>query len=443
MGDAVLETMPTEFQERFAAAGLDLNLGCHITLVLSLPTRLDPDRLARAARLLVDAEPILGCWLDAAAATPVWRPHAAPDAVAWMETSACPDWDAAVTLAVGTAEPSDGRNMIVRLLSLPGHDALAVAVNHAAADGAGAIECVYQLAALYTALASGTAVRLPPNPASRDSFEWMKSFKFRHKLRTMRRDLQDLRRARTPALTAPLATSFAAWCDHARARPAYAERRIDPTELAAIDQLAAAHGTTRFGVLIAGMGRAFAAFAPAPPGTPFRLMLATNLRRFTPPARRPAIRNLSAVASILFDPAPHAPFTETLAAAAKEAERVAWGLSGAMNPIAIALLRLISGNKKRALVKKMAAQQMTKNGAPAFSNIGRLNETRLRFDDATPDHVVVLGGAFPMPLMLIIGVEYRRTLTLAVAFQTDSLPKARAQAFLDDIVAQIPTPIPA
>ena len=438
MVDAIAETFPTEFQERFAAAGLDLNLGCHIQLVFSFSGRLDPARLGRAARLLVDAEPILGCWLDSGVSPPVWRRHADLDAVAWLETAGHADFESAVTRAVGAFERADGRNLIVRLLSLPGHDVLTVAVNHAAADGAGAIECAYLLAWFYSALAGDPEVRLAPNTASRDSFEWMGSFKFRHKLRTMRRDLQDIRRARIPALTAPLAASFEAWRGHKRGAPGFAAHRIGPERLAAIDAVAAAHGATRLGVLAAGMGRAFAGFSPGPRGAAFRLMLASNLRRFAPASRRPAIRNLSAVASMCFDPAPDGPFAATLAAAVKEVDRVSWGLSGATNPVAAALLRLIPAKKKRVLVTKMAGLQMTRQGAPAFSNVGRLNEARLGFDGVAPEQAMVVSGAFPMPLFLVIGVEYRRTLTLTLAFQTDTLATARAQGFLDDVVAQIP-----
>ena len=294
---------------------------------------------------------------------------------------------------------------------------------------------------LYSALAADPSVQLDPNPASRDNLEWRQSFTLRHTLRTLARDAGDARRARIPACGAPLAESLEAWRDHPRTAPWVVSHRLSAATLAAMDGLALSHGTTRFGVLVAGIGRSFAAFAAASGGMArraVRLTVATNLRQFTRATRRPAPRNMSSIATLLFDPACNEPFARTLAAAAKEVDRIGWGMAGAMSPPALAILGRLPASWRRALVRKLATQQLTRLGAPAFSTVGRLNEARLRFDDAAPEDALMVGVAAPMPYLVIVGVEYRRTLTLAVAFQADTVAPERMQALLDGIVAEVP-----
>jgi hypothetical protein len=62
----------------------------------------------------------------------------------------------------------------------------------------------------------------------------------------------------------------------------------------------------------------------------------------------------------------------------------------------------------------------------------------VRFDGIAPERVLLIGGWMPMPVLLIVGLEYRRTLSLSVGFQDEDIPDARVRGFLDGIVAQIP-----
>ena len=430
--------LPMEFQDEIVAITTQLRISGPVILVMRFSSRLDPERLARAARLLIDAEPILGCRFTMTAAGPVWRRRDDADAVAWFEHAVAADHAAAVRAVLGAEEPMDGRNLVIRLFSLPDGDTLAVTVSHVVADGTAGYECAYRLAALYTALRDDPAHRPEPNPASRDSFEWLAGFTFRHKARTLWRDLAELRHVGRRSMGVTFAHGLDAWMTLPRSTPCFVERRIEPHELDAIDRLAAAHGCGRMDVLVAGLARAFTDFADGRPGQAFRVILPSNLRRFTPGARRPSIRNMAGVATMTFDPARAAGFARTLQAAAREAARIKHGLSGAMNPVAVALLRGMSFARKQRMLEGVVRRSLHQPAPPTFTNVGRLHEGRVRFDGPGPDSVMLVGGAYPMPLLVLGGVEYRRSLNLAIAFQEAGMPKARMQAFIDDVVKQIP-----
>ena len=435
-------TLPVEFQDQIVAITARMRVSGPVTLIMRFGERLDGGRLdggrlGRAARLLVDAEPILGCRFEMTAAGPVWRRRDA-DGVAWFEQGEAADYEAAVTGVLAIEEPVEGRNLVVRLFPLPEGDVLMVSVSHVVADGAAAYECVYRLAALYTALRDDPGHQPEPNLASRDSFEWMAGFTVRHKVRTLLRDLGELRHARTRIMGVRPEHDLAGWLALPRRSPCFVERRIEPDGLEAIDRLAAAHGCGRMDVLVAGLARAYADFVGGAPGEAFRVIMPSNLRRFTAGTRRPSIRNMAGFATMTFDPARAAPFSRTLEGVVRESARVKDGLSGAMNPVAAALLARMSFARKQRMIEGAIRRGMSKPAPPTFTNVGRLHEGRARFDGAGPETVMLLGGAYPMPILVVGGVEHRRSLSLAVAFQEEGMERARMQGLLDAMVNEIP-----
>ena len=75
-------TLPVEFVECTIRASCEFGyyrpqLGGNV----SFDGRMDETRLQRAVRLLLDAEPVLGCRLDAEAVPPVWRRIEGPERI--------------------------------------------------------------------------------------------------------------------------------------------------------------------------------------------------------------------------------------------------------------------------------------------------------------------------------------------------------------------------
>lgn len=430
--------LPAEFADEMLTLAREFGAPGYAHFFLPVATRLDAQRLARAARLLVDAEPVLGCRFEVADGRARWRRHDDPDSVAWLETSRAPDFDSAVSSVMLSEETPTDRTVIVRLISLPEHDLVAITIDHAAGDGAALLDCTYHLVELYSTLRDRPDHRPVPNTTPRDGFEWMRGLSRRDKARTLLRDLRAIGRAgRRPSGIAHGHT-LESWKAVPRRAPTYIDRQVDPAGLDAIGRFASANGGSVFTVLVAAMARAFVDFAGDGARRPFHVQTVTDLRRFTPAHERPPLRNMVASAPLIFDPARREPFAVTLENAKREVERLRRGMRGAMNPIAASLVRRLSHATKRRATEKALRAKFRGPVPLTFSHAGRVREERLRFDGLAPERVLLIGGWMPMPVLLIVGLEYRGTLSLSVGFQDDDIPAARVRGFLDGIVAELP-----
>src|SRR5262249_44096328 len=90
-------TLPVEYLDEMGAIAEDLGVPSYPHIVVTFPGRLERDRLARAVRLLVEAEPILGCRFEMTSRGAVWQGRADLDAVQWFEAAAAPDYDTAMS----------------------------------------------------------------------------------------------------------------------------------------------------------------------------------------------------------------------------------------------------------------------------------------------------------------------------------------------------------
>ncbi|WP_419897687.1 hypothetical protein [Roseomonas sp. USHLN139] len=436
------DNLPAEVLDRMLHALAARRTSGLIHLFLGWPEAAPPPdaaRLARAARLLVDAEPVLACRLLPEGRDGLrWHRHPDVDAIPWFEAIEAEDRDAAIRAVIGQEEPADGRNLILRLARLgTGGWLLALSVNHGVADGTAAYDCAYRLAALHDALAADADHRPAPNLASRDSYEWMANFSARHWLRVLRRDLGELRQAGARPLGLEGPTDIAGWMAAPRGAPAHAAVTLDPARLAALDRLAVARGASRLELLVAALGRSFHTILGADGTACFRVILPSNLRRYGGASRQPAIRNMSGMAAMTFTVDPAAPFAATLAAATAEGARLKRGLAGATNPLAIGLMRRLGQRRLDAMLEGVVARGLRRPSPPTFTNVGRIAEPRLRFGGVLPQDAMLLTMAFPRPLLLITGTEFRRSLTLAIGYQADAWSAARMQPLLDGMVAEL------
>ncbi|MCW5735066.1 MAG: hypothetical protein KIS73_13115 [Enhydrobacter sp.] len=431
-------TLPAEFPDEMLTLAREFGAPGYAHLFLPYPARLDAERLGRAVRLLIDAEPVLGCRFEATGAGSRWRRHEDPDSMAWLEVATAPDFDTAVSSVMLTEETPTDRTVVVRLFSLPEHDLVAITIDHAAGDGAALVECAYHLAELYTLLRDRPDHRPVPNATARDGFEWLQGLSGRDKARTVIRDLGAVGRARLRPTGIAHSHTLDSWMAVPRCAPRFIDRRIGPSDLDAIGRFARSNGSSVFALLVSAMARAFVDFAGVDANRPIQIQTVTDLRRFVQAHERPPIRNMVASASLIFRPARHEPFTVTLENAKREVERLRTGMRGAMNPIAVSLVRRLSHATKRRLTEKALRAKFRGPVPLTFSHAGRVQEERVRFDGIAPERVLLIGGWMPMPVLLIVGLEYRRTLSLSVGFQDNDIPSERVRGFLDGIVGQMP-----
>jgi NRPS condensation-like uncharacterized protein len=430
-------TLPVEYLDEMGAIAEDLGVPSVPHMVLPFAGRLDRDRLARATRLLIEAEPILGCRLERTPRGLVWRSRTL-DEVEWFRAITAPTYDAAMTEMFRLEAEQGDRNFVVRLMSLPDRDVLVASFHHSVADAQGTLECLYELAEIYTALGRDPSYRLEPNWTSRDNLEWQKNLSIAGTARTLLRDIEGLRYRPSRFIGMRTEHDFATWRKLPRDSAVAVSRRFSEAEFAEVGRVARSLGATRFAVLLAGFARAFVDLVQPAAEGPIRVMTPANLRRYTRPAPgRPSIRNIVVYAPCMFDPARHADFATSVRNATDGLDRMKRGMYGAPNPLAVMALKL-PYRLKRRLVEVAIRRNMTLPIPPTLSHVGHVPEERLQFDGQTPDDVMLLAGALPLPPLIVAGTEYRGRLSLATGYQGVDLPVSRMHDFLKSITAELP-----
>jgi NRPS condensation-like uncharacterized protein len=438
MTDAVPDTIATEFQDQVAGIFASFGATGCLHLVLDFAAPLDPEVLRQAMRRLLDAEPVLGCRFDDSG-EPVWRRREDLDAdPGFSLVDDVEDLEAETTKIVcAMFDIRRTANVMVRLLRHRGGERLILAVSHVVADGGAMIMALERLATLYSGIAEDPDFRLPPNSASRHSFSWLTGFGARDKLKVLLRDLAEIPRMlqRQQGFQRSRAEFDAA----ERTRPALASVSVSADRLAAIDAASKARGLSRNDLLVAGFARAFIAFCRGDPGRPLRIVMPVNLRRFAEAESRPAICNLGGIANITIEPDLGAGFGDTLDRAVREMARQRKAFMGAANPYLARLFAAMAYARKKRLLDRMMDKGLAKPVPPTFTNVGRIQERRIRFAGTPPVRVALYGAPLPLPMVVVAAVEYSRTMTLTMSYDLNDYAAADVERFLADIVNAIAT----
>ncbi len=139
---------------------------------LTFSQQLDAQLLARASRLLLDVEPVLGCWWDEKSHGADWVRCDGLDESAVFSTAETEDPDRDCAEFHGTPFNPTGPRLAVLLLRSRDHDDLCLRFDHSAGDGWSAKEVTHLLADVYSRLLDDPdyvpAPRTSPRPDHAD-----------------------------------------------------------------------------------------------------------------------------------------------------------------------------------------------------------------------------------------------------------------------------------
>jgi NRPS condensation-like uncharacterized protein len=424
------ETIAVEFQDQVTQIFVSYRTTGCLYLVLDFTSPLRPDVIRQATRRLLDAEPVLGCRFDDSSVVPVWRRFDDLDSdpgFAMLDDVQDVDGETAKSASVAY-DARHGRNLTVRLLRHRDGDRLIFGISHVVADGGALVLALERFAALYSGIATDPDFRLPANTASRDSSRWLADFSLRDKLKVLWRDLADLRRGmrRHQGFMRPRA----AFATAPRTRPALATLNIPADRLAEIDAMAKASALSRNDLLLAGYARAFTTFCRGDANGPVQIIMPINMRRYTEVESRPAICNLGGIANVYVQPDLGARFRDTLDRVAREMARQRGAFIGAANPLFVKMFAAMPYARQRRTIDRMMEKGLNKPVPPTFTNVGQIQERRIRFAGSAPHSVALYGMPLSLPLVVVAATEYRRSMTLTMSYDLDDYPAADVERFL-------------
>lgn len=427
-------TWPVEFQDEVVHILSELGLSGYIRLVIDYPRPLDAERLACAVRRLLDAEPVLGCRFAVENGHPLWQRRDDLDVIADCPIITSDDIETATEqLLVERFDPWTSPNLRVTLLrstTSPG-ERLLLRISHVIADGRAALDVAMTLTSLYSRLASDPEYQPPPNTASRDSFLWLRNFKFKDRFFLLLQDLKSLpatlgrRRGLTSSPEAFLA-------DLQALQPGYQTLRLDEQLVTFLDRYAHEQGATLNDVCLAALFRALDTFCPFPADARLEVVMPTDLRRYAPLQRRSAIRNLAGTTYVRIGSKIGATFADTLNQVHQETLRHKRRLLGTEGQIMTLWLARASYTRKKSLIRRQILRDLNKPAPPVLTHFGHVKGHQLACDGVAPQGLAAFGEASPLPVFLITLARLDNTLCCTVCHDR-CLDTRRVRAFLNNL----------
>jgi len=432
-------TLPAEFQDEVVQILSELGLSGYVRLLIDYPKRLDEARMGIAVRRLMDAEPVLGCRFAVENGKAFWRRRDDLDQIAHCPVAESEDLDAATApLLAERFGPLGSPNVSACLIRSPNTkgDRLLLRVSHVIADGTAALDVAKAMTDLYTRLGSDPEYRPTPNASSRDSFIWLDNFKLRDRLELVLHDLKNLPATfvRCRGLISDRETFLG---DREMCEPGYAILRLDEARTTAIDHYAHEQGATLNDICLSGFFRAFDAFCPHPAETRLEVVMPTNLRRYAPLQRRPAIRNLAGTTSIRIKANIGATFEDTLAMVRRETQRHKRRLLGTEGQIATLLLARAPFARKKSLIHSQIFRSLKQAAPPVLTYFGNTQARQFACDGVEPTGLAAFGEASPAPVFLSALVRMGDRLCFTVSYDR-KIGVPRVDAFLRQLELNLP-----
>jgi NRPS condensation-like uncharacterized protein len=423
-------TLPVEFIERMIHVSGEFDVyRPQLGAVVSLGGRVDEQRLKRALRLLLDAEPILGCRFAAEVVPPVWQRLQGLDALHLLEVRESGDPGADASAFV--AEPFDPRvdpQVRAMLLRGPSADLLAVKVQHAAMDGGALKETLYLIGETYRTLGERPDWTPVPNldgvrrPTARAGV------------------IERMRLLPHSGLSFPPSEwGTAEPGDRGAAR--YTTASIEPEVFRSAVALGRSVGATVNDIILTAEYRTLYRLLAAAPGSKTPLTISCELRKHLPPGTRTALSNISGAWAISVSPARDETFDGTLARVV-EATR-AWKHAGAGKAVALAMPFSSALMRKQglALTRRMMVKMTDGDADPSFAagltNIGVIDDAKLDFGAPTQVRDAWLLGPVSPTVLILTASTYRDRLHLALGTEFASMGDWLVSDVLDGAAREI------
>jgi NRPS condensation-like uncharacterized protein len=421
--------------ERFPATGADMAVSitravtCHrIGLRLGFEGRaLDPARLARAARLTLDAEPTLGCAFEISGRKAWWSRLATLDAVSCCDVRDTDDADAEMITFQAAEIPSAGPQVAVALLRAPDADHLGIKLSHVLGDGQAVKQYAYLLADTYTRLAADDAYRPRPNlaqrPTGRDIWE-----------RLTPEQRREARRAKSWVNPTWVVSSKGSSGEGLTYRTAF----IEPELFRAMKSHGHERGATVNDMMLTAVFRTCVALLDPAAGVPLSLMGTADLRRHLPDSDLLPLSNISISGSLDIERVDGETFDETLSRVRESMGRWAKQCYGA-GPFASAEKMTALGYGVTKWLMGLAFRAAGGSGKtyPWYTNIGVIEEPRLSFAGEVPTSGHMFGPCNPGGAVVPVISTYRERLAIAMGFCERDMDVALVEEFLAAVIGEV------
>lgn len=371
-----------------------------VAFLVRVPAGVDDGALATAVERLIAAQPVLGSRFVVEGRRARFEPLRDAASRALAVHDADDAWALGLELVARTLDPERGPLLGVDLVHGSDGDVIALRVDHTTADGQGAKQGLYLLAA-------ACAGDVPEPPSDRSWARLRRRFSLLQRVDAIRS-----RQAPRPTWGIPRIGE-----DTGGRR--YAVATLGPDAFAALRARGREHGATVNDIVLTSLYRALFEALDTRFDRPMALNVSFDLRRYLDASDpMPPLSNLSSVETALVPCVAHEDFEVTLARVHAETERLKCGTPGLGSAVLLEYACRLQGASgfRETVAEPMARGREHGVSFPFLSNFGVLDPARLTFAGALADRAVVFGPAGHPPFVMLGASSFADTLALTMGW---------------------------
>jgi NRPS condensation-like uncharacterized protein len=379
-----------------------------IQTVMTLNDKLDRNRLIKAVRLSVDAEPVFGCRF-VENHPPYWKRLENIDKVTFCTFEKTDNPDEAIKRFVESPLDMDNDPMVkLRLISCGEYDTLCLKINHTCCDGTGTKEYITLLSDIYSRIGQKDGAFIP-KPRTRSRKDQDRLFKVL--------GIKDPESAWTGELDSPTTLFAFPW---QRGKPSTIHSAVCKLPDGCIDKMykyAKERGATINDLIITALYRAMFEVSQPQQGMPMDISMTVDLRRYLPDRKTKGIRNFSGEIYLKLARFEHESFEGTLSRVVAMMNSIKRGKPGLQS--AIGLERVEKANFSEILSYYTAETQKASDTdmcLPMLSNLGLIDKYLIKFGEAVVTYAYIVPPVLCAPRLLICVGTYNGILTMAVSY---------------------------
>lgn len=430
-GSDIMPAYAHDFANYVARYGMG-NL--QIQVIMKLNGKIDFDKLSRAVRLSVDAEPVLGCRF-VEDDPPYWKRLEDIDKTEFCSMEETTNVEDAVQRFLESHLDMDHDPMVkVKLIRSQEYDTIGFKINHTCSDGAGAKEYIHLLAHIYSCIDCENGEYVPkPSVRSREDHERV--------LNALGIENPELDNSivESPRTVWPFPWKSGG-CKNVTP---FVICRLPAEQLDILSRYAKERSATINDLILAAIYRAMFKLSRPPYGIPMDIGLTVDLRRYLPDKKAQAIRNFSG-GIILRIPRIHGEsFEGTLSRVVsvmnrKKNENPGYQCaSGAERAEKIFFFHQFLAFSKFVSKASEILSQMSFFCTPGLSNVGLISKSLIKFGEHEVTDAYIIPPVIRAPGLMLVASSYNGILTLATGYYEGSINRKFLEKLLNKMKSEL------
>ncbi len=399
-----------------------------INFIFQLDGQVDAERMKKAVRLTLDAEPVLGCRFVKDRRKTYWERRDDIDGLNYFEVIETTKVENELNkFILSQIDPSLDSIIQVKIFRSE-KDTLMIKSDHSVMDGGGFYDYLTLLCDIYNKLTENPSYNVQPNiQASRGLKQVLKHYSFRKKMCSLLRE-----RGYTPTWSFPS-------IGNGRTKKTFTLRKISPERFDNIKQYGKQRNASLNDMFLTAVFRALFAINKPHKNKPMTIAVPTDLWCLMPTKKAETITNLvsTTFASTKYDPT--ITFDEMLKDISKQMKKkkdIYLGLGQTFVLNNLFRLRYSWIEKLQKGIFKMVYKSGKMH--PIVTNVGMVDAKKRHFAEVNVEDGYIItpvnwATSFSMGIS-----SFNKRITMSIAFCEDSYDKRTIELFLDLIMSEFP-----